>query len=71
MTLDEFVSMQEMKVRTESRVSWLKNLEVETAVEDLIFELARFPYVTMPLRWIRSRSTSYGCTTTRCSIRRC
>ena len=33
-TLDEFVSMQEMKVRTESEIFVAKNLEVETAVED-------------------------------------
>ena len=35
--------MQEMKVRTESEILVAKNLEVETAVEDLISELARYP----------------------------
>ena len=42
-TLDEFVSMQEMKVRTESEILVAKNLEVETAVEDLVEELTKFP----------------------------
>lgn len=42
-TLDDFVSMQEYAVREKTQVLVSKNLEVETAVEDLIVMLRRFP----------------------------
>jgi dynein heavy chain len=41
-TLDEFVSMQEHAVRDRTTALVAKNLEVETAVEDLITMLRRF-----------------------------
>ncbi|KAH8068253.1 dynein light chain binding protein [Aureococcus anophagefferens] len=42
-TLDEFVSMQELAVREQTEMLVSKNLEVETAVEDLIAMLKQFP----------------------------
>ncbi|KAJ1446978.1 dynein heavy chain and region D6 of dynein motor-domain-containing protein [Pelagophyceae sp. CCMP2097] len=42
-TLDEFVSMQEAAVREKTTSMMAKNLEVETAVEDLVAMLKTFP----------------------------
>ena len=50
--------MQEMKVRTESEILVAKNLEVETAVEDLISELARYPIEMV--HWIPSDKSITG-----------